>query len=191
MQVQFTSYVEEALELVNSEFRSIEDISAILGERPWLVPRAREGDLRSMRRLQAELSTIVDASATGDRARVVQLVNEALERFPVTACVSNHDGQPWHLHVGDSHRSVPEVLGAEALFGLAVLISELGPDRLGRCVAPGCARAFADTTAKRSRRYCSTRCSTRTNVAAHRRRLRSTPSGTVPLQLAPGQEIGQ
>ena len=176
MQVEFITYVEGAVELVNSEFRSAGDISALLGERPWLAPRARDGDLRAMRGLQAALTTIVDASVAGDRARVVQLVNQALEAYPVTACLSDHDGQPWHLHVGDSQRSIPEVLGAEALFGLAVLISELGPDRLARCAASGCGRAFADTTANRSRRYCSTRCATRTNVAAHRRRLRRMPS---------------
>jgi predicted RNA-binding Zn ribbon-like protein len=173
--VEFASYVEGAVQLINAEFGSFDDVVAHLGDRPWLVARAKASDVRSMKKLQAELSAIVDASAAGEGERVVQLVNEALERYPVTARLSDHDGQPWHLHVGDSHRSVPEVLGAEALFGLAVLVSELGTDRLGRCGAHGCGWAFVDTSANHSRRYCSMRCATRTNVAAHRRRNKQPP----------------
>jgi predicted RNA-binding Zn ribbon-like protein len=63
-----------------------------------------------------------------------------------------------------------KVLAAEALFGLAVLASQLSIDRLGRCVAPGCGQVFVDTSANRSRRYCSTRCATRVDVATHRRK---------------------
>jgi predicted RNA-binding Zn ribbon-like protein len=155
--VEYASYVDGAVELVNAELNSPDDVISHLGARPRLAARA-------------ELSHIVDASAAGDGQRVVRLINEALERYPVTAALSDHDGRPWHLHVGDSHRSVPEALGAEALFGLAVLVSELGTDRLGRCAAPGCTGAFVDTSANHSRRYCCMRCGTRTNVAAHRRR---------------------
>jgi len=168
--VEYASYVDSAVELVNAELNSPDDVISHLGPRPRLAARAKPGDLRAMRKLQAELSHIVDASAAGDGQRVVRLINEALERYPVTAALSDHDGRPWHLHVGDSHRSVPEALGAEALFGLAVLVSELGTDRLGRCAAPGCTGAFVDTSANHSRRYCCMRCGTRTNVAAHRRR---------------------
>jgi predicted RNA-binding Zn ribbon-like protein len=168
--VEFASYVEGAVRLVNADFGSVDDITAQLGTRPWLVARTKPGDLRAMRKLQSELAAIVDASASGDARRTVELVNEALERYPVTARLSDHNGEPWHLHVGDSHKSVPEVLGAEALFGLAVLVSELGPGRLGRCAAPGCDGAFVDTSGNHSRRYCGTRCATRINVAAHRRR---------------------
>jgi predicted RNA-binding Zn ribbon-like protein len=173
--VEFASYVEGAIRLVNADFRAVEDITAQLGERQWLAVRAKQSDLRAMKRLQGELSAIVDASVAGDAGQVVQLVNQALENYPVTARLSDHDGSPWHLHVGDSHRSVPEVLGAEALFGIAVLVSQLGTGRLGRCSAPGCHDAYVDTSANRSRRYCSTRCATRINVAAHRRRNRPAP----------------
>jgi CGNR zinc finger/Putative stress-induced transcription regulator len=172
--VEFVGYVDGAVELVNADFDSLDDVTSYLGPRPWLAPRVKPGDLRMMKKLQAELSAIVDASAAGDGQLVVRLINEALERYPVTAALSDHDGQPWHLHVGDSHRSVPEVLGAEALFGLAVLVSELGTDRLGRCEAPSCAGAFVDTSPNHTRRYCCMRCATRTNVAAHRRRNKGT-----------------
>ena len=184
MQVEFASYAEGAVRLVNAKFQSLDDVVSHLGERPWLAIRAKPADLRAMRRLQAELSAVVDASAAGDSGRVVTLVNDALERYPVTARLSDHDGEPWHLHVGDSHRSVPEVLGAEALFGLAVLVSQLGTDRLGRCAATGCNRAFVDTSANRSRRYCSARCATRTNVAAHRQRARRSGGSPAPAGTA-------
>jgi predicted RNA-binding Zn ribbon-like protein len=175
VQVEFASYVEGAVSLVNADIGSLEDVAAHLGERPWLLARAKPTDVRAVQRLQAELSAIVDASAARDEDLVVDLVNRALERYPVTARLSDHGGQPWHLHVGDSHRSAAEVLGAEALFGMAVLVSELGTDRLGRCAAPGCRGAFVDTSANHSRRYCGPRCATRTNVAAHRRRHKDAP----------------
>jgi predicted RNA-binding Zn ribbon-like protein len=173
--VEFASYAEGAVRLVNARFGSFDDVLSFLGQRPWLAARAKPRDLQGVQRLQGELSAVVDAAAAGDAQSVVNLVNRALERYPVTARLSGHDGEPWHLHVGDSHRSVPTVLGAEALFGLAVLVSQLGPDRLGRCVAPGCNRAFLDTSANRSRRYCSARCASRTNVAAHRAKARRSP----------------
>lgn len=163
--------------MINADFRSVKDVLDYLGERPWLAARAKAGDLGAINRLQSELGAIVDASAARDDARVVQLLNEALQRYPITPRISDHDNQRWHLHVGDNQTSVPAVIAAEALFGLAVLVSTAGPDRLGRCAATGCGRAFVDTSANHSRRYCSTRCATRTNVAAHRRRA-SQPAGT-------------
>jgi predicted RNA-binding Zn ribbon-like protein len=168
--VEFASYAEGAVDLVNAELDSVEDLRRLLGERHWLTAQAKPADLSALKRLQAELAAIVDASTARDDMAVVELLNDALERYPISPRLSCHDSQPWHLHVGDTHASVTRVLAAEALFGLAVLVSTLGADRLGRCVADHCNTAYVDTSPNHSRRYCSTRCATRTNVAAHRRR---------------------
>jgi predicted RNA-binding Zn ribbon-like protein len=59
------------------------------------------------------------------------------------------------------------------LLGLAKLVCDLGPDRLGVCSAAPCTDVFVDTSPNRSRRYCSDRCSSRANVAAYRARKRA------------------
>jgi hypothetical protein len=69
-----------------------------------------------------------------------------------------------HLNEGGS---VPDRYAARAAMGLAVRIGEQGVDRLGVCAADGCGQVFFDTTASRSRRYCSDRCAAgRHGVAA-------------------------
>jgi predicted RNA-binding Zn ribbon-like protein len=50
---------------------------------------------------------------------------------------------------------------------------DLGADRFGTCADPRCGGVFIDTSRNRSRRYCSDRCASRANVAAHRERQRS------------------
>jgi predicted RNA-binding Zn ribbon-like protein len=167
--VEFGTYADGAVDLVNDEFASVDDLARHLGPRPWLKARIRVEDLRAVHRLQAQLAAIVDA-ARDEPDHAVELLNRALDRHPITARLAAHDETGWHLHVGDSHPRVPEVLASEALFGLAVLTSQLGIDRIGRCAAPDCRRAFLDTSPNRSRRYCSSRCATRVNVAAHRRK---------------------
>ena len=67
---------------------------------------------------------------------------------------------------------------ANAVMGLAVLVTQLGLDRLGICAAAGCRNAFVDTSTNRSRRYCSDRCATRANVAAYRARQKQSGAAT-------------
>ena len=57
-------------------------------------------------------------------------------------------------------------------FALATLVSEYGVDRHGVCAAEGCERVFADTSRNAARRYCSSACSNRSAVAAHRARAK-------------------
>jgi predicted RNA-binding Zn ribbon-like protein len=116
---------------------------------------------------------VLDSSATDDPQQVVHQLNELLEQHPVRPQIAGHDATSWHLHLSDTHASVAEHVLGEALFGLTLLATTLGPTRLGRCAAPGCDHAYLDTSPNRSRRFCSTRCATRVNVAAYRQRHRS------------------
>ncbi|MEW9555726.1 CGNR zinc finger domain-containing protein [Nonomuraea sp. NPDC050783] len=114
-------------------------------------------------RLRQELAAVFDAA--GDERAVVARLNALLVRYPVRPQLSAHDGRPWHLHLAEDP-------AATAVMGLAAVVAELGADRLGRCREPHCGRAFLDTSSNRSRRYCSARCASRANVAAHRARRR-------------------
>ena len=104
---------------------------------------------------------------------VVGGLNELLSRHPITPRISDHDQHHLHLHVATENASVAELLVGESLLGLATLVCDLGPDRLGVCSASPCAKVFVDTSPNRSRRYCSERCSSRANVAAFRARQKA------------------
>ena len=71
-------------------------------------------------------------------------------------------------------RAAPySAIPGESLLGLANLVCDLGPTRLGVCAAAPCRRVFVDTSPNRSRRYCSDPCPSRANVAAYRARQRA------------------
>ncbi|MBA3339672.1 MAG: CGNR zinc finger domain-containing protein [Geodermatophilaceae bacterium] len=175
--MDFTSYAQEASNLVNAHFDTETSLRTHLQARPWLAENVRGGDIAPLLRLQHDLSGLVDASADGDGAEMVRRLNELLGAHPIRPRVSGHDESTWHLHVHDQSASVAEYLSSEALLGLAILVTELGATRLGRCAASKCSDAFVDTSANRSRRFCSTRCATRTNVAALRRRRQAATAG--------------
>jgi predicted RNA-binding Zn ribbon-like protein len=156
--------------LVNADLSSQTSLRDHLSGEPWLVVRLSATDLVPLRTVQRELAGLVDASAGGDGADVVHRLNDLLSKHPIRPRVSGHDETSWHLHVNDDDASVAETVISEALLGLAILVTEVGATRLGRCAAENCSNAFVDTSANSSRRFCSTRCSTRTNVAALRRR---------------------
>ena len=93
-------------------------------------------------------------------------------RHPITPRISDHDPDDLHLHVATESSSVAHQLVGESLLGLATLVCDLGPNRLGVCCAAPCSHVYVDTSPNQSRRYCSDRCSSRANVAAYRARQR-------------------
>ncbi|HVV76080.1 MAG TPA: CGNR zinc finger domain-containing protein [Mycobacteriales bacterium] len=166
-------YAQWAAELVNADLTSTESLAEALADREWLSGRVTAADVRALRRTQSELRAVVADSSAGDEVAVVTRLNELLERHPVRPRISGHDAQTWHLHINDSTDSVAAILTGEALFGMALAITEVGASRFGWCAAAGCDNAFYDGSANHSKRFCSTRCATRTNVAAYRQRKTS------------------
>jgi CGNR zinc finger protein len=174
--VDTDAYAEEAVRLVNHPVDSIDALRKLLAGRSWLRQRVRQADVKPFQQAQTALAAVVDSSAAGDLADAVAQLNILLLQHPIRPYISGHDAQSWHLHISDTDAPVAEIVTSEALFGLAVLVTTLGADRLGRCAAPNCGQAFLDTSPNRSRRFCSPRCATRVNVAAHRRRRQTQPN---------------
>ena len=114
-----------------------------------------------------------DAAEAGDVPATIDRLNDAMVRHPITPRISDHDPDDLHLHVATKSASVAELLVGESLLGLATLVCDLGPTRLGVCSASGCRNVYVDTSPNHSRRYCSDRCSSRANVAAYRARQRA------------------
>jgi hypothetical protein len=193
--MDFVRYAERSAALVNAALPDAAAVVDHLADRPWLQPQVTDRDAAALRRLQRELRPVFDAGATGaagaagdsggsagsaaagSAEEVVALVNALLAKHPVTPYISGHDtrgGSPrWHLHVADRDSTVAELLTGEALLGLAMLVCDLGPTRLGVCSGEPCEDVFVDTSPNHSRRYCSDRCSSRANVAAYRARQRA------------------
>jgi len=171
--VEISDYAQRAVDLVNADLSSVETLRAALKPRHWLAERAAPSDLHKLRMLQVELGDVVDASARRDEHDVVARLNALLDRHPIRSSISGHDAKSWHLHVSETSAPTAVIVTAEVLFGLALLVVEVGADRLGRCRAVGCGRAFVDTSTNRTRHYCSTRCATRTNVSNFRSRKRA------------------
>lgn len=158
---------------MNAELEDTSSLLVFLGDRTWLHDSVDERDAAALRRFQAELRPVFEASDTGDEELVVHRINDLLGAHPVTPYVAGSGPGTWHLHVADRTSSVAELVVAESLMGLATLVCDLGGTRLGVCAATGCEHVFVDTSPNQSRRYCSDRCSSRANVAAYRARQKA------------------
>lgn len=171
--MDFVGYAERAARLVNAPLAGDDDLRELLADRDWLIPKVTGRDPRALRRFQRELRLVFEAASVDDDTTVVDRLNVLLAKHPLTPYIAGHDAQSWHLHVSDRASSVADLLVAEALLGLAVVVCDLGATRPGVCHAAGCDDVFVDTSPNQSRRYCSDRCSSRANVAAYRARQRA------------------
>ena len=174
--MDFIRYAESGASLLNAEVSSVESLIAHLAGREWLHHQCTDRDCADLVAFQTDLRPVFEASGAGQTKAVVDRVNDLLGRHPVTPMISDHDPDNLHMHVANRAASVAELLVSEALLGLATLICDLGPTRMGVCSASPCTNVYVDTSPNQSRRYCSDRCSSRANVAAYRARQRAAVS---------------
>jgi predicted RNA-binding Zn ribbon-like protein len=180
--VDFEAYAQFGVDLVSSEpdelddadpLTSLDGLKAFLANRPWIGRRARTSDLAPLVELRRELRAVFDAAQDGRSADVVDGLNHLLERHRPQPSISGHDDSDWHLHVADDQGPAATEFATGAVMGLTMAFLNLGPGRFGTCGDARCSGVFLDTSRNSSRRYCSDRCASRANVAAHRRRQRS------------------
>ena len=174
--MDFVRYAEASAALLNADLSEVDGLVVYLEERGLPLDRATDRDCMLLRKFQRELRPVFEACAADDTAAAVDRLNELMVRHPITPRISRHDEHALHLHVADVNASVAELLVGESLLGLATLVCDLGPDRLGVCSSQPCTDVFVDTSPNRSRRYCSERCSSRANVAAYRARQKAVAS---------------
>lgn len=170
--MDFVAYAERSAGLLNTPLDDVASLREHLAAREWLVEQCTERDVTQLRRFQRDLRPVFEASDADSVQGVVDGLNELMERHPITPRISDHDHDDLHLHVATRAASVADLLIGEALLGLATLVCDLGPLRLGVCSATSCDQVYVDTSPNQSRRYCSERCSSRANVAAYRARQR-------------------
>ncbi len=171
--MDFVRYAESSAALLNAPLTDRDSVVAHLAERAWLQSQVNDRDAVVLRRFQKELRKAFEASAADDAQGVVDVLNSLLERHPITPRIADRDLGRLHIHVANKAASVADLLIGESLLGLANLVCDLGPTRLGVCAASPCTNVYVDTSPNQSRRYCSERCSSRANVAAFRARQKA------------------
>ena len=171
--MDFIRYADASANLLNAAMADRDDLLALLASRQWLHASAADRDATVLRRFQRELRPVFEASDVADVQGVIAGLNELMEKHPITPMISDHDPDDLHLHVATRADSVSQLLIGEALLGLATLVCDLGPTRMGVCSAAKCDNVYVDTSPNQSRRYCSDRCSSRANVAAYRARQKA------------------
>jgi len=130
--------------------------------------RPSQGDLEQVWGLAARLREAFDAR---DERSAAKILNEMLQGSNASPELTDHDGEPWHLHFTPEDSSLHQRLTAETSMALAVLISQGEFERLRVCEAESCTDVFVDKSRNRSRLYCSPQiCGNRASVAAFRAR---------------------
>ncbi|MDB1088951.1 CGNR zinc finger domain-containing protein [Streptomyces sp. ACA25] len=129
-----------------------------------------ERDVHAVRQVRDRFAQIFAASSARQAA---ELINTMVAEAGTTPQLTDHDGHDWHVHYFAPGASLADHLAADCGMALAFLVVAGERERLRRCEAPDCGRAFVDLSRNRSRRYCDSRtCGNRLHVAAYRARQR-------------------
>lgn len=127
-----------------------------------------EEDLTAVHRIRGRFAEVF---ANPEPKAASAILNELIATAGTTPRLTDHDGYDWHVHYFAPGASLADHLAADCGMALAFFVVAGEQDRLRRCEAPDCRRAFADLSRNRSRRYCDSRtCGNRLHVAAYRAR---------------------
>jgi predicted RNA-binding Zn ribbon-like protein len=133
----------------------------------WTGERTHDrAELDAVRRLRPRLARLWNAST--DEA--AGLVNTLLREAHALPQLVKHDSWDYHLHAAPPDAPLAERMAVEAAMAFADVIRTQQLDRLRLCAAHECDSVHVDLSKNRSRRFCSTACANRTNVAAYRMR---------------------
>ncbi|MEV0321349.1 CGNR zinc finger domain-containing protein [Streptomyces sp. NPDC050658] len=127
-----------------------------------------ERDLEGVRQIRGRFSQVF---ASPEPQAAATVINELVAAAGTTPRLTDHDGYDWHVHYFAPGASIADHLAADCGMALAFFVVAGEQERLRRCEAPDCRRAFVDLSRNRSRRYCDSRtCGNRLHVAAYRAR---------------------
>jgi len=162
-----------AADLVNTarqdpdELSTVADLDAFIAKWGYTGSRKRDrAELDSVRALRPVLARMWEL----DEDAAVKLVNGVLAESRALPYLVKHDEWDYHLHATRSDAPLVDRLAVEAAMAFVDVLrmKELG--RLRVCAADDCQDVHVDLSKNRSRRFCSTSCSNRTNVSAYRAR---------------------
>lgn len=114
-----------------------------------------------------------------DEDDAARLVNDLLREAGALPQLVKHDAWDYHLHATAPEAPLADRMAVEAAMALTDVIRQKELTRLQTCAADACQDVLVDLSKNRSRRFCSTSCANRTNVAAYRaRRSTAGPRGS-------------
>ena len=138
----------------------------------WTGERTHDqAELDAVRRLRPRLERLWEM----DEDEAADLVNALLRESNALPQLVKHDIWDYHLHATPSHAPLADRMAVEAAMAFTDVIRTGQLDRLRLCAAEDCQSVHVDLSKNRSRRFCSTSCSNRTNVAAYRTRQAAKP----------------
>lgn len=133
----------------------------------WSGARAHDqAELDAVRRLRPRVERFWELDSDGAAA----LVNAMLRDASALPQLVKHDDWGYHIHATPPDAPLADRMAVDAAMAFADLIrfGQLG--RLRSCAAADCGDVLVDLSKNHSRRFCSTTCANRVNVAAYRTR---------------------
>ena len=134
------------------------------------VTRVTAEDLEELHSVRGRLEEVFYSP---DERTATRLINDLLAEYDFEPHLTDHDGR-WHFHYAPEDTPIGRRVASDVVMGLAALIADYGFERFGTCAADDCGDVFVDVSRNKSRRYCTDVCSSRTNVAAYRARIKAT-----------------
>jgi predicted RNA-binding Zn ribbon-like protein len=148
-----------------TDLAALESLMVSAGE--WTGSRTRDrAELESVRDLRPRLAAIW----TMNSDEAAEFVNKLLLEADAVPQLVKHGGWDYHFHATSSATPLAQRMAVETAMAVADLIRAGQLDRLRRCAADDCDDVLVDLSKNHSRRFCSTACSNRVNVAAYRAR---------------------
>jgi predicted RNA-binding Zn ribbon-like protein len=135
----------------------------------WGWTGSRRGDdqeLEGVRALRQRLRALWHM----DEDDLVTTVNAMLREAHALPQLVAHDGWSYHLHATPPDAPLADRMLVEAAMAVVDVVRSGELDRLRVCGAPDCDDVVVDLSKNHSRRYCTTSCSNRVNMAAFRAR---------------------
>ncbi len=132
------------------------------------VGRQSADDLAAVR----ELRPMVRRFWSLDEDAAAGLVNRMLAEANALPRLVKHDDWEYHLHAIPDQSPLAARMAVEFAMGMVDVVRTQQLDRLRVCAAEDCQDVYVDLSKNSSRRFCSTTCGNRENVAAYRARQR-------------------
>lgn len=148
---------------------TVEDLDAFV--RTWQWSGSHTGDAEELAAVR-RLRPILESWWQADRDALVEKVNDVLRRTRALPQLIRHDGWDYHLHATPPDAPLADRMAVEAAMAMIDVIRADEVARLQVCAADDCQDVLVDLSKNRSRRFCSSGCANRTNVAAFRARRR-------------------
>jgi predicted RNA-binding Zn ribbon-like protein len=154
-------------QVTGDDLATVADLDRFVRDWGWTGHRRRDArELDEVRRLRPRLRRLWGLGEDD----LVDEVNAMLREARALPQLVRHDEWDYHLHATSPQAPLADRMAVEAAMAFVDVVRQKEVARLRVCDADDCDDVLVDLTKNHSRRYCSTTCSNRVNVAAFRAR---------------------